>query len=370
MNHQNDDTNIQQMYLPTHENFRIMALANPVPPFVGRTIDPPLRSRFQIRRIDPPGVPITTAEKSHASEINHHEEDDSMTLPHHTKQPNSSSNLNQGLQETVKSMSQNNTVQSIQQRIILFLTTLEQYMMENLMMNETHESLISRNNNTRDLSSSSSILMFPALSCYKSIMKLITTFPHQDPVSLLIRYYPTMIPLSNHTNRNNQVKKQGNDTHQKMSTSSRKNASSLSSPVHHPFWFALQHAKLFVGEQEGQPLNFNGIYGNDIFKNSYEMKHITRNIQNPAIADVTFHHTNDSKNIKIETEPVETTLSIPCGKLELNRSSSSFVPTGAAKDVLTGMIQEHYVDRDILLLSQKGNGKTFIWLSNPYVWFI
>lgn len=44
-----------EQLVPTHEDFRVIALAVPNPPFtsLARSIDPPLRSRFQIRRVDP-----------------------------------------------------------------------------------------------------------------------------------------------------------------------------------------------------------------------------------------------------------------------------------------------------------------------------
>ena len=38
--------------VPVHPSFRVIALGLPVPPFSGRTLDPPLRSRFQCRFID------------------------------------------------------------------------------------------------------------------------------------------------------------------------------------------------------------------------------------------------------------------------------------------------------------------------------
>ncbi|GAA5900077.1 hypothetical protein JCM6882_002608 [Rhodosporidiobolus microsporus] len=40
-------------FIPTHPNFRVIALGCPVPPFPGLPIDPPFRSRFQSRYIDP-----------------------------------------------------------------------------------------------------------------------------------------------------------------------------------------------------------------------------------------------------------------------------------------------------------------------------
>lgn len=36
-----------------HENFRVVALGLPVPPFAGKPLDPPLRSRFQARLVPP-----------------------------------------------------------------------------------------------------------------------------------------------------------------------------------------------------------------------------------------------------------------------------------------------------------------------------
>lgn len=38
--------------VPVHPEFRVIALSCPVPPYPGRTIDPPLRSRFQCRYVD------------------------------------------------------------------------------------------------------------------------------------------------------------------------------------------------------------------------------------------------------------------------------------------------------------------------------
>ena len=39
--------------IPTHEGFRVIATGVPVPPYEGNTLDPPLRSRFQSRRLSP-----------------------------------------------------------------------------------------------------------------------------------------------------------------------------------------------------------------------------------------------------------------------------------------------------------------------------
>eukprot|EP00049_Salpingoeca_infusionum_P004861 m.84891 g.84891 ORF g.84891 m.84891 type:complete len:1894 (-) comp12765_c0_seq4:107-5788(-) len=43
----------QQKLLRVHDDFRIIALGLPVPPLPGNPLDPPLRSRFQVRHIEP-----------------------------------------------------------------------------------------------------------------------------------------------------------------------------------------------------------------------------------------------------------------------------------------------------------------------------
>ncbi|KAJ7165324.1 AAA domain-containing protein [Mycena filopes] len=58
------------LFIPAHKNFRVIAIAAPVPPFPGHPLDPPFRSRFQARFVDPvaallalcgPSPPSTTA---------------------------------------------------------------------------------------------------------------------------------------------------------------------------------------------------------------------------------------------------------------------------------------------------------------------
>ncbi|KAE8883184.1 von Willebrand factor A domain-containing protein 8 [Phytophthora fragariae] len=66
-----------QNLVRVHPDFRVIALGLPVPPYPGRTLDPPLRSRFQARNVKPsspgsqleelvvvaPSVPLPTLEK-------------------------------------------------------------------------------------------------------------------------------------------------------------------------------------------------------------------------------------------------------------------------------------------------------------------
>ncbi|PPR05936.1 hypothetical protein CVT24_006658 [Panaeolus cyanescens] len=45
----------RKVFIPAHKNFRVIAIAAPVPPYPGYPLDPPFRSRFQARFIDPLG---------------------------------------------------------------------------------------------------------------------------------------------------------------------------------------------------------------------------------------------------------------------------------------------------------------------------
>ena len=46
--------------MPAHKNFRVVAIAAPVPPYPGYPLDPPFRSRFQARFVDPVGSLIAS----------------------------------------------------------------------------------------------------------------------------------------------------------------------------------------------------------------------------------------------------------------------------------------------------------------------
>lgn len=45
-----------KVFIPAHKNFRVIAIAAPVPPYPGYPLDPPFRSRFQARFVDPIGA--------------------------------------------------------------------------------------------------------------------------------------------------------------------------------------------------------------------------------------------------------------------------------------------------------------------------
>lgn len=316
----NDNQNKQLSLIPTHSDFRVMALVDPVPPFPGRTLDPPLRSRFQMRRI--PNINI----------MNH--EIISSSIPKNTTNMNDNNNVDQHLMS--------------------FINCIEQYAMEN-----------TSTNNLNTAGGHNRTLLFPGISCLRNVTNLIHTFPNEDPILFIQRYYPIVL-----SDQKRKILNQRDDMSKvtnKKGTSRTKNdlaKNPNTNAYQHPFWLALQHAKLLPDPEKQHVIQ-------DTRMNSYEMKHIARNCNNPEMADVTFLSTKnkvhnksvfsifDSTDKKEET----VTISVPCGKNifdSTTRSSSSFMTTDSSKYVLTGMMQEHYVNRDILLLSLKGNGKTSI----------
>ncbi|KAI0061227.1 hypothetical protein BV25DRAFT_1857935 [Artomyces pyxidatus] len=60
-----------KLFIPAHRNFRVIAIAAPVPPYSGYPLDPPFRSRFQARFMDPIGalLALTYPSPSHDSDL-------------------------------------------------------------------------------------------------------------------------------------------------------------------------------------------------------------------------------------------------------------------------------------------------------------
>ncbi|KAH7915875.1 AAA domain-containing protein [Hygrophoropsis aurantiaca] len=53
-----------KVFIPAHKAFRVIAIAAPVPPYPGYPLDPPFRSRFQARFIDPVGALLALSNSS------------------------------------------------------------------------------------------------------------------------------------------------------------------------------------------------------------------------------------------------------------------------------------------------------------------
>lgn len=56
-----------KVFIPAHKNFRVIAIAAPVPPYPGYPLDPPFRSRFQARFVDPVGSLLSITHSSSTS---------------------------------------------------------------------------------------------------------------------------------------------------------------------------------------------------------------------------------------------------------------------------------------------------------------
>ncbi|KAJ7594399.1 AAA domain-containing protein [Mycena floridula] len=54
-------------FIPAHKNFRVIAIGSPVPPYPGFPTDPPFRSRFQCRFIDPLGSSLSLSSHVHST---------------------------------------------------------------------------------------------------------------------------------------------------------------------------------------------------------------------------------------------------------------------------------------------------------------
>lgn len=58
-----------KLFIPAHKNFRVIAIAAPVPPYPGYPIDPPFRSRFQARFCDPVGSLLALSSNSKSDSV-------------------------------------------------------------------------------------------------------------------------------------------------------------------------------------------------------------------------------------------------------------------------------------------------------------
>ncbi|SCZ96734.1 BZ3500_MvSof-1268-A1-R1_Chr4-1g06667 [Microbotryum saponariae] len=78
------------LFIPAHRDFRVIAIGTPVPPFPGYPLDPPFRSRFQARYLDPlatcktlavPQLPLDEPSRSFVSKCS-----DAITTLQYTKE--------------------------------------------------------------------------------------------------------------------------------------------------------------------------------------------------------------------------------------------------------------------------------------------
>jgi MoxR-like ATPase len=239
-----------------HEDFRVIALGVPAPPFPGRSLDPPLRSRFQIRRVDNPST-----EELYEDLISRGALDQDARLCATIS----------GAMEKVANDGDYSTVQ------------------------------------------------FPSTSV-NSLVDVMKEFPRQDRQSLLFRAFPLALEDS-------RLKKLMG------------NAQSASKKV---FWGSLEEVIAFNASHEAFPYQIDNVYRKDD--------------SDPNIAEVVF----SSPPSLSYFGSTSVSIAIPCGRGKVNRLSPNFVQTAGTRTVLSAMMQEHSVGRDIVLVSPKGEGKNAI----------
>jgi MoxR-like ATPase len=227
--------------IPVHENFRVIALGVPAPPYPGKSLDPPLRSRFQIRRVDNP---------------NTGELYENMLEQH--------GNTEQGYARLLATIS--GSIESV---------------------------------------GGYNVTPFPSNSL-ESICLTMNHFPKEDHKSILLRAYPLAL--------------EDDRFHALMGNTQQNESQKV-------FWRSLEQT-------------------NSLQKGSFSYPVDTVSTSGPNVATVSFLST-----------PSVTLTKVPCGRGEPNQVSARFVPTAGSKRVLTAMVQEHAVGRDILLISPKGEGK-------------
>jgi len=296
---QQQQPSLSSFLVPVHPDFRCLALysvGSAATASGGGTsrLDPPVRSRFQIRRIDPP-----SSEQLYQ---------DLLLL-------NNNNNTNIG----------NNDTQTIiiQPELAQQLTVFAASMDEAVRASDQH-----------------SVAHFPVTTALPAIARARTLFPQQPLPDLLRRAYPTTASSSSlDTNNNDTLERVCREL--KMITTPTKGNDN-----HHPT------------------------------KTYYEVDRIDAIPDDPYHLQVQFRPTSSSSLSSLwDSLSSDQTVSVivPSGghgvdaaftnstttKIPTNTNTAhSIVPTLGTQHVLTALLQEHAVGRDVLLLSPKGQGKS------------
>lgn len=262
---------------PTHPNFRVIACCA----YNGRALDPPLRSRFQIRRVDPPSLEDT-------------------------------------FQMTLQSLSQDNDRDQALQ--VAKLSSTFANTIGDIASNQSKSSTYAR------------VLHFP-LNHVVPNAHLLSIFPLESPSFLLQRSYP---PGTQDERMKHVMLKYFHESHQAFEDVSK--------------------------ELKLQPVKGVGAKG----LSAYEVETVepVSNVTDglDCHANVTFSSisTTGGKFLSDMDNSTTVTVTVQCGGREAKSVSNDLVKTDGVKSVLSSMIQEHYIGRDILLLSPRGEGKSTI----------
>ena len=274
---------------PTHSDFCVIALCA----YNGRALDPPLRSRFQIRRIDHSLLDDT---------LQHTLQSVSSKMATIKGRDVTESNIDTKLLETSK------------------LCTTFAHTMEDTASDQSESSSHSR------------VLHFP-LNHVPYMTHILNEFPMESPTFVFTRSYP---PGTQDLRMKNAMSKYFHESQHAFEDVCRK--------------LNVESSEKFSAASER----------NRMASSAYNIEKVEK-VENSIdecnqYANVTFSPSNMLRNDNSERVIV----SVACGEHELNTASTALVETDGVKSVLSSMMQEHYVGRDILLLSPRGEGKSMI----------
>jgi von Willebrand factor A domain-containing protein 8 len=298
LQHQQGDNPIGQFLIPVHHNFKVLAILSHDPNQPQRRLDPPVRSRFQIRRIDPVPTDVLYDQLLVAEEEWLATTTTSNSIAEHDTSPP---------QQYVS------TVASAKQLALLATA----------MTTNTTTTNATRSSSSSSSKESTTVgrVSFP-LNAVSFVQRVRNRFPHQPVMDLIERIYP----YGTSESRLRMALKKW-----PMATTSRDAIRRV-----------YREMKLLPSTDETTP-----VY-------EFHSSEIISDDPNRIQLKFKCKHLNKEESTIVNIEASSG------GHLVSNDTKSTFVKTTGSQQVLTAMLQEHAVGRDILLVSPKGEGKSAI----------
>lgn len=293
---QQTDNPISEFLVPVHHNFKVLALMSHDPNSSRLRLDPPVRSRFQIRRIDSVSTD-TLLDQLLDSENNFSATPKDNYIVHD---------------------------QQLHRENIPNETSAKQLAMFATAMISDTASIASKMTSSAAENTPSSVtgrIPFP-LNALAYIQKQSNLFPHHPVTDLLERMYPYGTSES------------------RLRTVFKKWPTAVTS--RDVYQRICREMKLLPDKKA---------------KTIYAFDHSEVIPDDPS--HVSLHFVYKPQN---ELQPTTISVKVSSGGLAVidRKRLSTFVSTAGLKHVVTAMLQEHSVDRDILLVSPKGEGKSIV----------
>jgi von Willebrand factor A domain-containing protein 8 len=297
---QQTDDPMNQFLVPVHENFKVLALLSHDPNSSKQRLDPPVRSRFQIQRIDSISTDvllnqILAVEEEHRAATS--------DIPGTNEQNTNHQNL----------QSEYITNEVSAKQLVMFATAMSA---------ETMSEINKASSRASDSAQTNIACRIPfPLNTIPYLQRLLNRFPQQPVTDLLERMYPY-----------------GTSESRLRFAFTKWPIAVTSRDVYHRI---CRDMKLLPTSAKSKPM--------------YDFDHSEIIADAPRELYLHFVHKQAS-----ESQPKTIKIKASSGGLPLTdpKRLSTFVSTAGLKHVITAMLQEHSVDRDILLVSPKGEGKS------------